>query len=100
MCRRVFNGIDHELGFPEHVGIRRINIAVDGILDFGAGITKNKLIGSNFEFNQNPFQDLSKLASKYHNLKFMQIGVAQGLYLTNITIPLLVGRLIFAAQQA
>lgn len=33
-CRRVGYGLNHEPWVPQHVGVRRVNVAVDGILHF------------------------------------------------------------------
>lgn len=40
MCRWIFNSVYHELRFPEHVGVRWLNIAVDCVLHLGAEVTK------------------------------------------------------------
>lgn len=40
MCRWIFNSVNHELWFPQHVGVRWLNIAVDCVFHLGAEVTK------------------------------------------------------------
>ena len=40
--RGVGDGLHHEHGIPEHVGVRRVDIAVDGVFHFGAELAERE----------------------------------------------------------
>ncbi len=40
--RGVGDGLHHEHGIPKHVGVRWVDIAVDGVFHFGAEFTERK----------------------------------------------------------
>lgn len=40
--RGVGNGLHHEHRIPKHVGVRRVDIAVDGVFHFGAELAKRE----------------------------------------------------------
>lgn len=42
MSGRVRNGFHHEHRIPQHVGVRWVDIAVDGVFNFGAKLTKRR----------------------------------------------------------
>lgn len=42
VSRRVRYGVDHEHLVPQHVGVRRVDVVVDGVLHLGAELTAGK----------------------------------------------------------
>lgn len=40
--RGVGDGLHHEHGIPEHVGVRRVDVAVDGVFHFGAELAERE----------------------------------------------------------
>lgn len=46
LCRRVGDGLYHEHGVPQHVGVGRVDVAVDRVLHLGAKLAamKNKKV--------------------------------------------------------
>lgn len=42
VSRGVGDGVDHEGLVPQHVGVRRVDVVVDGVLHFGAELTERE----------------------------------------------------------